>query len=300
MSLRVLPVVASVLVTLGPAFASDGAFDFWLSQDLVEKLATENTLFFPMTLEMTARSTVHSLGSDCEIHVAGTPVNDEDLAGPPAVVVEPPNLCKNKPPGGGKWEKFFDDNVIGETCQVKGFPRIYDEHLSGDETVTNPHHMLEIHPAMTITCGATTMDATGFLAYHDGMSEIQPSSAAKCFSTELQVRKNDQEQRYEFKTNRPKHCGNFASFEASVFTEWIRALPNGGHSAIVRVRPEELGPQTLKIYPGTADDTLLANMMGSTDEHFGGRRVRELRGLEGCRVPAGTGGVRAEGRSRSE
>jgi hypothetical protein len=157
---------------------------------LVKKLATENTLFFPMTLEMNARSSVHSLGSDCELHVAGTPVDAEDLAGPPAVVVESPNLCKNKPAGGGKWEKFFDDHVIGETCQVKGFPRIYDEHLAGEETETNPHHMLEIHPAVTITCGPTTIDATGFLTYYDGMSEIQPSSAAECFSTNLEVRKN--------------------------------------------------------------------------------------------------------------
>ena len=173
--------------------------------------------------------------------------------------------------GGGKWEKWFDDNVIGETCVVRGFPRIYDEHLTGAETETNRTTCLRSTPAMTIECDDATMDATSFLAYHPKMSEIKPSSAAKCFNTQLWVRLNDDEDRYEFKTNRHNHCGNFASYEMSVFTDFIRELSNGGHSAIVRVTPEDSGPKTLKIYtyPGTAEDDELASFMGSDDPHHG-------------------------------
>lgn len=260
-----------VAATKAQGQPQDGAWDFWLSKDLVEKLATENTLFFPMRLRMEARSGVHGLSSDCEMHIAGTPVDAVDKAAPPSVVVEPPNLCKNKPLGGGSWNKFFDNHVIDETCEVTGFPRIYDEHLQGDETKTNPHHMLEIHPAMSITCGGTTVDFRSFLAYHDGMAEIKPTSAASCFDTHLWARRNDAKNRYEFETDRKKTCGNFASFEMSIFTEWIRELSNGGHSAIARVSPEGMGPETLKIYtyPGTAEDTLLASKMASTDPHFG-------------------------------
>ena len=124
---------------------------------------------------------------------------------------------------------------------------------------------------MKIDCGGTKLDASGFLAYHNKMSEIQPSSAAKCFDTQLWVRHQPSKDRYEFKTNRHKHCGNFASFEMSIFTEWIRELSNGGHSAIVRVRPEDLGPRTLKIYtyPGTTEDNLMASLMSGTDTHHG-------------------------------
>lgn len=254
-----------------PLAASADAYDFWLSEAFVQKLASQNTLMFPMRVRLEARSEVHSLGSDCEMHIAGHPVDAEDTAAPPGVVVEPPNLCKNQPPGGGTWADFVDQSLIGQTCTVIGFPRIFDEHLVGDETPTNPHHMLEIHPALKIDCDTADLDATGFLAYHEGMSEIQASSAATCFDTRLWVRQRDDLDRYEFLANRHRYCGNFASFELSVFTEWIRQLSNTGHSAIVRVRPEGMGYRTLKIYtyPGTPADALLASFMGSADPHHG-------------------------------
>jgi len=58
----------------------------------------------------------------------------------------------------------------------------------------------------------------------------------------------------------------------SVFSDWIRRLEHGGHAAIVRVRPEGIGPQTLKIYtyPGTPEDDLLDRQRTETeDTHLG-------------------------------
>lgn len=207
-----------------------------------------------------------------ELHIAGTPVDAVDGAAPPSVVVEPPNLCQNDPPGGGSWTTVVTNDLLGKTCLVRGFPRIYDEHLVGEETATNPHHMLEIHPALTIDCqGGGSLDASSFIAYHDGMSEIQPSSAAACFDTRLWVRRNAAEHRYEFRAQRSRRCGNFASFEFSIFDDWIRELGNGGHSALVRVRPEGLPFQTLKIYtyPGTAADDLIHGFEQSEEPQDG-------------------------------
>jgi len=195
------------------------------------------------------------------------------LAAPPSVVVEPPNLCKNDAPGGDSWASLVTDQLIGKTCLVRGFPRIYDEHLVGDATATNPHHMFEIHPAMNIECeGGGSIDATTFMAFHEGMSEIKPSSAAKCFGTELWVRRNSSAGRYEFRAKREKNCGNFASFEYSMFKEWIRELPHGGHSALIRVRPEGLPYTTLKLYtyPHTRADEVVATFAASDEQQHGG------------------------------
>lgn len=253
--------------------SSQGDFDFWISESLIKRIAQENTLMFPIRLRLTHRSRVHKLSSDCEIHIAAQPIDSSDKAGPPAFVVEPPNLCHFAEPSGGDWETMITNEMIDRDCTVWGFPRIYDEHLVGDETPTNPHHMLEIHPALKIECdNAGTLDATTFLAHFAGMSEIQPSSAAKCFDTKLWVRRNAGKQRYEFRAQRHKHCGNFASFEYSVFDEWIRRLGNGGHSALMRVRPEGMPLRTLKLYtyPGTAIDDIIESYLASAEVHQGG------------------------------
>lgn len=251
-----------------------GLFDFWLSEDLVRKLGSENTLMFPMNLTLTHRSALKSLSEDCEMHIVGEPEDPEDRAAPPAVVVEPPNLCVNDPPDGGSWGAFVNANLIDRECVVRGFPRIYDEHLVGSATVTNPHHMLEIHPALTIDCtgdGGGVLDATGFIAYHEGMREVLASSAATCFDTRLCVRRNASESRYEFRVDRNRRCGNFVSYELSVFDEFIRELGTGGHSALTRVRPENRPFETLKIYtyPGTAADDLIHSFDESADPQHG-------------------------------
>src|SRR5262245_30983575 len=68
---------------------------FWLSEDYLHDLAEKRTIRYPMELTMDARSGVHQLSSDCEMHVASeTPT--QGYSSPPAVVVEPPNACKQR------------------------------------------------------------------------------------------------------------------------------------------------------------------------------------------------------------
>jgi hypothetical protein len=261
-------VAAIAFVLFSPLFArAQDGFDFWISESLLKEIVEGKSLLVPLEVDLKARSAVHKLGKDCELHVAAVPVPavaNKTLTAPKSWVLEPPYLCKNaSPTGSTDWETFFDEKLLSHEgpCTVVGFPRILDEHLQGEETLTNPHHAFEVHPALRMKCGDATVEFTKFLQHHAGMSEIKPASAASCFNMEVRVRRNKATARYELQVDRPKFCGNFLSYEMSIFSEWIRAInsanPTTGHSAIARVKPEGLdGPRTLKIYtlPGTKED----------------------------------------------
>jgi hypothetical protein len=139
-----------------------------------------------------------------------------------------------------------------------------------------------VHPATRITCGDVSQDYTAFLGYHEGMRELQPSSAASCFNMTVKVKRNKSKGRYELRVDRPSSCGKFFSFETSIYSEWIRAINTaagvfGGHSAIARVKPKGTNAsRTLKIYtlPGTPEDALLESWRkewkgGEGDPHHG-------------------------------
>lgn len=252
-------------------------FDLWISEDLLKDIVDNKSLLFSMDVTLGGRSKVHPLANDCEMHIAAVPVK-EGLTAPKSFILEAPNLCKKKPPKGfTDWGAFVDKlREFDGPCTVTGFPRILDEHLRGEETPSNPHHAFEIHPALSLVCGDTTLDASTFLGHFPGMSEIQPSSAASCFDLTVEVRRNKAQHRIELRVDRPKSCGNFFSFEMSIFTEWIRAIGGtgtAGHSALARVKPEgSTGTTSLKIYtmPGTPEDEQLATWMATPDDpHHG-------------------------------
>ncbi|HEV3458098.1 MAG TPA: hypothetical protein VHG32_16145 [Thermoanaerobaculia bacterium] len=274
---------ATILIlglSLATAARAQDDFDLWISEELLKGIVDSKSLLYSMEMTLQDRSNVHRLASDCEMHLAAVP-QKAGLTAPKSFVVEPPNLCKNKPPDGSKsWEAFADANLLaaGEACTITGFPRILDEHLHGDEMPSNPHHGFELHPATQITCGAVSLDTSGFLRHYPGMAEIKPASAASCFEMAVRVRRNVGQRRYELQVDRPSTCGNFFSYEMSIFTEWIRSIngsgPPSGHSAIARVRPAgQNGDKTLKIYtlPGTPEDTLLEQWKtaGTAEPHHG-------------------------------
>jgi hypothetical protein len=164
----------------------DNLFDFALSEAYLQKVVQEGILS-TFTVHVDARTKkVHTLASDCEIHMAATPA--DTLATPPGLVVEPPNLCKFRPEGTTAtseknlrevvWPNLFDDRVIGKNCQVTGFPRIFTEHAQGAGDAANPNHVLEIHPATAISCGGSDLAFTGFLKAIKGMHAIKPGTAA--------------------------------------------------------------------------------------------------------------------------
>lgn len=276
---RLLRVAVAALVwqvAAPAAFAQQGdVFDFWLSESYVRQLAEQNTILFSLPLKMgTSTSKVKSLGEDCEIHIPAA--SAEKLAWPSAVVVEPPNVCKERlhdmPQTGALstlWPRYLRDNVLGRECTVTGFPRLYSEHKEGGDEETNPDHVLQIHPALRMTCGEVTLDMRSQLKYYAGMRKIKPESAATCLQRrKLFVRRNQTKARYEFQEEGAgKLCGNFAIFHVtSINPEWVRKI-SGGHSALARVYSGDAGPFTLKLYTyeSTSEDRLLEEISDGRD-----------------------------------
>lgn len=300
---RVLVALALVVACLTPQSVSAQDEDeqhqllFWISEDYIKDLAAKNTIRYPLTMRMDDRSAVHDLAADCEIHVAWA--GAAGLASPSAVVAEPPNLCKIRLPGVGTgslkkaWAKFFDDNVMNQECTVVGFPRIFAEHVSGGGGAgSNADHVLEIHPALSISCpSGTSLDFSSALKVFPGMRRITDDSAAECLDKRrLWVRKGKDEDtkkvRYEFAEEGAKgpggRCGNFALLEATIHPDFIRpfdmdAQGKGEHSAIAWVTAGSNGPFSLKIYTyrGTPEDTALEEI----DQGINPNRKLLLHGL---------------------
>ncbi len=91
----------------------------------------------------------HPPANDCEIHI-GASLTDTSISDYPDIVIEPPNVCKFKPPPGG-WRKFFDQ-TDGKTCRAKGMIRVWPEHLDSGSGCSNPPHFMELHPALSLRC----------------------------------------------------------------------------------------------------------------------------------------------------
>lgn len=233
--------------------------DFVLTESYLRSLADHGGAIFEMPVLLEHHTAkVHPLASDCEMHLAGTPTG-VTLADPPSVVVEPPNLCENNPSTDPSWGAVFDNHVIGQNCTASGYPRIFTEHAAGgSDAGANPNHVLEIHPALKIACGASAIDFTSYLKYYEGMRAIKPASADNCVrNTNVSMRYDPAGQRYEFQQDKGQGCGNFAIAEVS-FLNNVQAV-NGGHSVIARVSLDGQSQATLKLYTlaGTQGDDWL-------------------------------------------
>ena len=270
----VLSLVLSLLVASPPAslaaqpLPSDVTFN--LRRDFLEELMSSGPTGrsvgarWKASLFMDERSRVHDIGSDCELHVGARFGNNRKLANPAGIVIEPPNLCKRRLPGvptggsiGAAWQSFFDANVIGRTCEVTGFPRVFSEHSAGGEAGgSNPDHVVEIHPVVAMTCGQQSMDFESILRYFPGMRAITEASAEACISDrKLFVRGARVNNRdvYEFAEEGAKgsggRCGNFVIVDAHFTKDYLRELSNGGdETALARVWIGESGPYALKVY----------------------------------------------------
>ena len=242
----------------------DATPTYRLTQTYVRELAKQNSLLFRMPVTIKGRTaSVHAVGSDCEMHLAGSA--GIKIGFPGQVVVEPPNLCKNDPPStlGTSWGNVFDTHVLNTQCTAVGYPRLYAEHLENGKPPANPPHMVEIHPALSLECNGTpAISFASFLKIYPGMSAIQDASAEKClsgFRMWVQRRTVKAKPEYQFYEERPSVCGNFAVVEAVVDPRYVRAV-SGGHSAIAQVWVGEAGPFPLKLYTydHTPEDSQIA------------------------------------------
>lgn len=232
-----------------PSEPDGAAYDFAVSLAFLQKLEAGRTIQPALTLKLGQHSGVHKLADDCELHVAGL-VQNLTLGWPEAVVSEPPNVCRNQPSaagGTGDWMAVFD-GVVGATCDVKGFPRIFTEHASSGGGPSNPNHVFEFHPATQIRCGQVQLNFGAMLKVYNGMRAISPSTATSCISDrKLFVRYDDQRKAYAFREEGGR-CGNFAIVEMQNLLQGTIRDVGDGHSAIARVSADGQSLTTLKLY----------------------------------------------------
>jgi hypothetical protein len=164
------------------------------------------------------------------------------------------------------WQDLLDAQVVGRHCTVTGFPRLFTEHPTGPEADSNPNHVFELHPALSIDCGTwTRLQFAPFMSAPEGLRHIKASSAESCLATRtLAVRFKSGA--YRFQQQGGVGCGNFAILEINhLHPEWARGT-GGGHSAIARVTADGTARHTPKIYTleGTAADSWLATIQVSS------------------------------------
>ena len=277
-SRRVLFWLTLCTIVIGPTLsaAQDETIDFSIDASFLKSLAEGHTIQPTFAVRLLHRTSgVHDLRADCEMHLAGKLAPPASFGNPPAVVVEPPNLCKNAPPGSTvttlsalsvAWGKIFDDKVMDRDCRAQGFPRIFTEHASNGGNLANPNHVFELHPLTRLECDGTVLDFGNFLRFHRGMRAIKPTTANSCLRRRrLNVRFH--EGRYEFREEGGK-CGNFLIFEIGFINRaWIRNT-GGGHSAIVRISPDGESRVTAKIYSleNTEADGFLTRLMTDSND----------------------------------
>ena len=151
---QLIRLLALLLLIAPSAFTQS----FTMNEPFLRGIINGNTIQPMLRVRMTAHGPLHSLSTDCEMHVAGT-VLSGSMGTPPAIIVEFPNWCEFNPQGNlgdnfniltGKWNTFATSNLDNKTCDVTGFLRIFTEHASGGGGATNPDHAYEFHPALSM------------------------------------------------------------------------------------------------------------------------------------------------------
>jgi hypothetical protein len=93
---------------------------------------------------------VHIPADDCEIHV-GAELIDQSISNFVGLVLEPPNICKDKTKSKTAWRAFYE-GATGKTCTAAGFIRAWPEHLDSGSGNSNPPHFMELHPLRELSC----------------------------------------------------------------------------------------------------------------------------------------------------
>jgi hypothetical protein len=122
------------------------------------------------SMKIEGNSKVHPLQSDCEIHFGGHSANFHGT--PTGLVLEPMNACVEPFIGETTYSKKawtdFAAKIKGKTVKVEGVPRIWPEHLDGEESPSNPHHAVELHPLTQVTLAGKKFDFVPFVSAPDG------------------------------------------------------------------------------------------------------------------------------------
>lgn len=273
-------VLLTVLLT-SPLWAQDHSSQFEFTESFVKDWANHPVRDVPVTLD--CAGPVHPAAQDCELHI-GAQLADPSIGDFQGVVLEPPSICAD---GGNKWRTKINE-FKGASCVGHGFLRAWPEHLTTGSGCSNPNHILEVHPMLTLKCGnAEPLDFTGGLRVVAGLGYKDPAIVNKMLSLQLWVCRTCVSSgeglsplAFDFcfgKNCTRESASNFARFKARIIASTIRpesGNPSSGFvSAIARVQPvDQQGKPSgsrmvpLKLYAleGSAFSKALLEMRGAT------------------------------------
>lgn len=191
----------------------------------------ENIVVTLDKVTITGHSGVHPLKDDCEMHFGAQVAG---YSGDPAGwVLEPMNVCE-KPFFGepeqknASWTRFAR-GLVEKTVRAAGVPRIWPEHLDGEESDSNPNHAVELHPLTHLTGPGQDRDFSSFVFAPETYQGGVGCNTAEKILTKTKVgvtRKSDQVE-IDFAGGR---IGNFTVVDVRIGKENIRQV-SGGHRA---------------------------------------------------------------------
>jgi hypothetical protein len=264
---------------LSKDFSEAFPFDFSISGEvaaLFEKQFAVSAFQVPVAILHVGA--VHPEHADCEANLSAR-LNGIKPGIPGLIVVEPPNLCKSRPAEVGAtedvpWRQWFDRHALNTSCKVVGFVRLFNEHrvsaskgIGDNEGSSNPQHVVEIHPAMSIYCGNDTLDLS------KGVRGITAMHFATAATTELCIRNykisarwSTERDEIQFKLEQPR-CPNWAKMH--IYEVFQVKENSNGHKLQVSGSPGTADEaQTLTFYSlkGSAfDDAVIAGRRQFSD-----------------------------------
>jgi hypothetical protein len=190
---------------------------------------------------------VHPAEQDCELHI-GAHLVDPSIGDFAGIVLEPPSICAD---GGVTWRTTINA-FKNESCVGRGFLRAWPEHLASGSGCSNPNHILEVHPLLTLTCGNhEPLSFADKLRVVDNLGYKNPSTVNKMLSLRLWVCRTCAPSGGDLAPLAFDYCfgkqctreqaSNFARFKTRIITSTIRPKTGetleGFASVIARVLP---------------------------------------------------------------
>jgi hypothetical protein len=198
-----------------------------------------------MAVTLDCAGPVHPAAQDCELHI-GSQLTDSSIGDFEGIVLEPPSICADQ---GSNWRAKIN-TFKDQACVGHGFPRAWPEHLTSGSGCSNPNHILEVHPLLTLKCGTDDpIDFTDKLRVVPDLGYKDPEIVNKMLTLRLWVCRTCSPSGGELAPLAFDYCfgtkctreqaSNFARFRVRVIASTIRpaagkTLP-GFASAIARV-----------------------------------------------------------------
>jgi len=261
----------TMMVLLGLPCPTVGAGDRIFSIPIGDLRLWSEKIIVPIDVVITGNSGVHPKDQDCEMHFGA---RSEAYKGEPAgLVLEPMNLCVQPFFGKTQYAKVdwtnFGSMLKGKTAHVKGVPRIWPEHLVGNESTSNPHHAVELHPVTFLTRGTVNRDFSSFIFdppdYEGG---LKPETALRVLTkTVVSVSKQDDMAQVSFDSGR---IGNFTFLHFTILKNTIEEA-EGGHRMDGEVQGEanEIISVRLVTVAGSPVDKAVAKLKNRSGQRFG-------------------------------